>query len=179
MAGTPSSPRASQSMQPATQASASSGRSGTGATAPTAQRTARRAGSSTRATEAVALDGPLRPVALRKTCGACSSGTRTQVSSSPGRIGSRPVSRWLTGTSRVAPGRVSVTLASSAASTGRVSPVGAAVAMLPPSVPTLRVCGGPAVRAASASAGMRAAKSGRSIRASVSPAPSTAVPPSS
>ncbi len=47
------------------------------ATAPTAQRTPRRAGSRTSATEAVARPGPVRPVAFRKVCGACSSGTRT------------------------------------------------------------------------------------------------------
>ncbi|CAM5733971.1 hypothetical protein SALBM311S_02476 [Streptomyces alboniger] len=67
----------SQSMSEATHCSASSGRSGIGAMAPTAHRTPRRAGSRTRATEAVARPGPVRPVAFRKTCGACSSGTRT------------------------------------------------------------------------------------------------------
>src|SRR5581483_2924672 len=52
-----------QSTHPATHCSASSGRSGTGATPPTAQRSARRAGSRTRATEAVAREGPERLVA--------------------------------------------------------------------------------------------------------------------
>ena len=74
----------SQSISQATHCSASSGRSGIGAIAPTAQRTPRRAGSRTSATEAIARPGPVRPVALRKTCGACSSGTRTKPMSSPG-----------------------------------------------------------------------------------------------
>lgn len=69
-----------------------------------------------------------------------------------------------------------IRVASSAASTGSASPVGAAEAMLPPSVPALRICGGPAARAAAASAGIRAAKSGRPMRACVSPAPSSAWP---
>ena len=46
-----------------------------------------------------------------------------------------PVSRWLTGTSRLPCGPARITVASSAASTGSASPVGAAVTMLPPSVP--------------------------------------------
>ena len=74
------------------------------------------------------------------------------------------------------PGPARMTLASSAASTGRASPVGAAETMLPPRVPALRICGGPAERAAAASAGMSAAKSGRPMRAWVRPAPSSAAP---
>ena len=50
-------------------------------------------------------------------------------------------------------GPARITVASSAASTGRVSPVGAAVTMLPPRVPALRICGGPAARAAAARRG--------------------------
>ncbi len=48
--------------------------------------------------------------------------------------------------------------------------------MLPPRVPALRTCGGPAARAAAARPGMSAAKSGRPIRARVRPAPSRAWP---
>ncbi|CAM5451687.1 hypothetical protein STENM223S_05723 [Streptomyces tendae] len=88
-----------------------------------------------------------------------------------------PASRCDTGTSRRAPpGPATISVASRAASTGSASPVGAAEAMLPPRVPALRMCGGPAARAAAASAGMSAAKSGRPMRAWVSPAPSSACP---
>lgn len=132
----------SQSISEATHCSASSGRSGIGATAPMAQRTPRRAGSRTRPTDATARPGPVRPVAFRNTCGACSSGTRTKPISSPGRSISRPASRYDTGISRCPPGPTMTRTASSAASTGSASPVGAAVAMLPPRVPALRICGG-------------------------------------
>ena len=54
------------------------------------------------------------------------------------------------------------TVASRAASTGRVSPAGEAVARLPPSVPALRIWGEPTVRAAWASAGNQPASSGSS-----------------
>ena len=154
------------------------GRSGIGAMAPTAQRTPRRAGSRTSATEAMARPGPVRPVAFRKTCGACSSGTRTKPISSPGSQHLHAGQQVRDGdlAAGAAGARDDRASASRAASTGRASPVGAAVAMLPPRVPALRICGGPAARAAAARAGIRAAKSGRPMRAWVRPAPSRAWP---
>jgi hypothetical protein len=54
------------------------------------------------------------------------------------------------------------TVASSAANTGSVSPAGEAVARFPPSVPVLRICGLPTVRAAWDRAGASAATAGSS-----------------
>ena len=110
-------------------------------------RSARRAapGRGRAATEAMARPGPVRPVALRKTCGACSSGTRTKPMSSPGpqHLHGRPADGRPGSPGGAPPGPAMIRSASRAASTGRVSPVGAAVAMLPPRVPALRICGGP------------------------------------
>ncbi len=167
----------SQSISRATHCSASSGLSGIGAMAPTAHLTPRLAGSRTTATDATERPGPVLPVAFRKTCGACSRGTRTKPMSSPPRSISTPASRCDTGISRRAPPwPAMISVASRAASTGSASPVGAAEAMLPPRVPALRIWGGPAARAEAASAGMSAAKSGRPMRACVRPAPSSACP---
>ena len=64
-----------------------------------------------------------------------------------------PANSSSTGTSR-SPDRLAIsTRASSATSTGSVSPAGDAVARFPPTVPALRICGEPTVRAAAASAG--------------------------
>ena len=109
----------------------------------------------------------LRVPTLRNSCGPRSTGTRTAVDQLARRAApsaSDPVTNSATGTRRGVPaGRGSSTTASSAASTGSVSPAGDAVPRLPPIVPALRICGEPTVRAACASAGTSAASSPCSI----------------
>ena len=107
----------------------------------------------------------LRVPTLRNSCGPRSTGSRTAVTSSPGASTVRftPVTNSSTGTDRAPAGPRISTTASSAASTGSVSPAGDAVPRLPPIVPALRIWGEPTVRAAWPRAGTSAASSPCSI----------------
>ena len=98
---------------------------------------------------------------------AAAVGTVISTISSPGSIAVRftPVMNSRTGMVRTPAADASVTVASSAASTGNASPAGEQVPRLPASVPALRICGDPTVREASASAGENVANG--SLRSSV------------
>ncbi len=88
------------------------------------------------------------------------SGTVTDTIISPGSSAVRftPTMKSVTGIVRRPPGPANSTMASRAASTGSPSPAGEQVPRLPPSVPALRICGEPTVRAACASAGSSSAR---------------------
>ena len=163
----------SKSSRSATSTSASTARSGTGATEPRATRTLWPGRSTTRAREVTAMTMALRVPTLRNSWGPSRTGTRMAVMSSPGirALALTPVTNSSSGSRRAPPVDCNSISASSAASTGRVSPAGDAVARFPPRVAALRICGEPTVRAAWARAGTNEARAGSARSAHVVPAP--------
>src|SRR5512132_723553 len=165
---------ASQSMAPAMNSSAAVARSGRGATEPNPRRTLRPARSTASPQTTIEMTMALRVPTLRNCWGPSRRGTRTSRMTSPGAITVflTPVMKSARG-SRRSPSRLArITVASRAPSTGRPSPAGLAVPMLPPTVPALRIWGEPTVRAAAASPGRTSTRS-CSISAQVTPHPST------
>src|SRR6266508_4260936 len=162
---------ASQSIWPAMNSSAAVARSGRGATDPSPSRTLRPARSTARPQTTIEITMALRVPTLRNCCGPSRRGTRISWMTSPGWIAVRftPVMNSSIGRRRVPPRLASTRVASRAPSTGSPSPAGLAVPTLPPTVPALRICGEPTVRAAAASPGRTPARS-FSISVQVPPA---------
>src|SRR6266508_2021303 len=154
--------------------SAAVARSGRGATDPSPSRTLRPAWSTARPQTTIEITIALRVPTLRNCCGPSRRGTRISWMTSPGWIAVRftPVMNSSIGRRRVPPRLASTRVASRAPSTGSPSPAGLAVPTLPPTVPALRICGEPTVRAAAASPGRTPARS-FSISVQVTPARST------
>src|SRR5262249_34082801 len=128
---------------------------GTGAAEPNAARASPRSPSTVRASEQTAITIALRGPIFMKVCGAplgrrC---TATMSSSSARAFRFTPVRDSCIGTRRRPRTLATSTSAPSMSSGGKASPAGEAVPRLPPTVPRLRICGEPTVRAASASAG--------------------------
>ena len=113
------------------------------------------AGSSASANEHTAITIALRVPTFANCCGPRATGSSTAAISSSGASTVRftPVKNSPTGSCRVPRTEASSTTASAASSGGWQSPAGEAEARLPPTVPRLRICGEPTVRAAAASPG--------------------------
>ena len=118
-------------------------------------------GRSSSANAQTAMTIALRVPILANCWGPGATGISTAVISSSGartfRLG--PMKNSAAGISREPRADVASTDAPAASSTGWQSPAGEAVPRLPPTVPRLRICGDPTVRAAMASPGSRAPSS--------------------
>jgi hypothetical protein len=157
--------RPDQSTVDAASSAAAGARTGVGAAEPMPVPTVRRTGSRATATEQTAITMALRVPTFANCCGPGATGSRTDaISSSAARtLRFGPVKNSATGTRRVPRTECRSTSAPAASSAGWASPAGEAEPRLPPTVPRLRICGEPTVRAAIARPGSRSPSSVRIV----------------